>query len=464
MNRSNAYASTDSFHMILDIFLQLLALGLTTLFLGSSIGESEWMVVLSVFVSFIVIFILANRSANIYNVTLFFYQDRILKKESRSFLLATFCGGLYYYVCMREFVPLRYVICFLCISYLIIFFEICFFQQLLDRVINRKSVPRVLYVGSKDEYNKFRYFLQKTTILVNEIGYVSLEEGDESLEYIGSLPHLEEVLRNYNIDQVFIMQKRDMDIVEIQKYIDLCIEMGVTCRVVVDIYRKRRAWSYQSSIGTYPMITYHTVSLNHGERMAKRLFDIVFSIIGIVLSSPIMLVTAICIRLDSPGPAIFKQVRVGQNGRHFKIWKFRSMYVDAEERKKELMAQNEVKDGMMFKMKDDPRITKVGKFIRKTSIDELPQFFNVLSGSMSFVGTRPPTLDEVEKYETKQWRRLSIKPGITGMWQVSGRSNIKDFEEVVRLDTQYIDNWSMWLDIKLLFMTVAVVLQHKDAY
>ena len=136
--------------------------------------------------------------------------------------------------------------------------------------------------------------------------------------------------------------------------------------------------------------------------------------------------------------------------------------MDAEEQKKELMKQNEM-DGLMFKMKDDPRITKVGKFIRKTSIDELPQFFNVLRGDMSLVGTRPPTVDEFERYEEHHKRRLSLRPGITGMWQVSGRSDIQNFEDVVRLDLEYIDNWSFWLDIKILFQTVFVVFFHRGA-
>ena len=192
--------------------------------------------------------------------------------------------------------------------------------------------------------------------------------------------------------------------------------------------------------------------------------DILAGIVGVILSSPIMLVTAIAIKLDSPGPILFKQTRVGQNGRHFKIYKFRSMYIDAEERKKELLEQNELEGGVMFKIKDDPRITRVGKFIRKTSIDELPQFFNILGGSMSLVGTRPPTLDEVEKYETSQWRRISIKPGLTGMWQVSGRSNIKSFDEIVELDTEYIDNWTLGMDIKIIFKTILVLLKHDDAY
>ena len=140
------------------------------------------------------------------------------------------------------------------------------------------------------------------------------------------------------------------------------------------------------------------------------------------------------------------------------------MYIDAEERKKELMAQNEIEGGVMFKMKDDPRITKVGKVIRKLSIDELPQFFNVVQGTMSLVGTRPPTLDEVEKYKRNQWRRISIKPGLTGMWQVSGRSKVQNFDDIVELDTEYIDNWSLWLDIKILLKTVVVLLKHNDAY
>ena len=249
-----------------------------------------------------------------------------------------------------------------------------------------------------------------------------------------------------------------------QKYVDLCIEMGVTVRLVVDFYKRRRANSYVSSVGTYPVITYHTIILNTYEQFIKRVMDIIGGMIGIIVFSPIMLVTAIAIKLDSPGPVLFKQTRVGQNGRHFKIYKFRSMYIDAEERKKELMAQNEIAGGVMFKMKDDPRITRVGKVIRKLSIDELPQFFNIVGGTMSLVGTRPPTLDEVEKYQTKQCRRISIKPGLTGVWQVSGRSNVTDFEEIVRMDVEYIDNWSLLLDIKILFKTVIVLLKHEDAY
>ena len=171
---------------------------------------------------------------------------------------------------------------------------------------------------------------------------------------------------------------------------------------------------------------------------------------------------ALAIKIESPGPVFFAQERIGRNGRRFKIYKFRSMYIDAEERKKELMEKNQM-NGLMFKMDDDPRITKVGKFIRKTSIDELPQFYNILVGQMSLVGTRPPTVDEFNQYSLYYKRRLSMTPGLTGMWQVSGRSSITDFDEVVKLDLEYIDNWSVGLDIKILFMTVYTVLFRRGA-
>lgn len=202
--------------------------------------------------------------------------------------------------------------------------------------------------------------------------------------------------------------------------------------------------------------------LTFSESVLKRIIDIAGGLIGCIISLPIILITAIPLLIESPGPLIFKQPRVGKNGRFFNIYKLRSMYADAEERKKELMADNQM-NGFMFKMDNDPRITRVGRFIRKTSIDELPQFWNVLKGDMSLVGTRPPTLDEFEQYESHHKRRLSMRPGITGLWQVNGRSQIKNFEDVVRIDCEYIDNWSLWLDIKILLKTVAVVLGRRGA-
>ena len=209
--------------------------------------------------------------------------------------------------------------------------------------------------------------------------------------------------------------------------------------------------------------------------MIKRLMDIAGGLAGCLVTLIVLIIFGPVIYMNSPGSIFFAQERVGRNGRKFKMYKFRTMYPDAEERKKELMEQNRVKDGMMFKMDFDPRIignkilpdgTKkegIGSFLRKTSLDELPQSINILRGDMSLVGTRPPTVDEWEKYEPHHRARMSFRPGLTGLWQVSGRSQITDFEEVVKLDTKYIDEWSLGEDLGILLKTVKVVLGDDGA-
>lgn len=194
----------------------------------------------------------------------------------------------------------------------------------------------------------------------------------------------------------------------------------------------------------------------------KRGMDILGGLVGLLLTAVAFPFLAAAIRLESPGPLFFKQKRVGRNGRIFTMYKFRSMYADAEARKAALMERNKMQ-GPLFKVTDDPRVTRVGKFIRKTSLDELPQFFNVLKGDMSLVGTRPPTLDEYKQYTSDQKRRLSFRPGLTGLWQASGRSDITDFDEVMKMDLQYIREWSVYLDIRVLLQTIATVLFRKGA-
>lgn len=195
----------------------------------------------------------------------------------------------------------------------------------------------------------------------------------------------------------------------------------------------------------------------------KRVIDVLGASLGLLLLAPLFLVLAIAIKLDSPGPALFCQRRVGLDGREFEMYKFRSMYVDAEARKAELLALNEVKDGPIFKMRHDPRITRVGRFIRKTSLDEFPQLFNILLGQMSLVGPRPPLPSEVLAYTSEQRQRLMVLPGATGLWQVSGRSDLGSFHAMVALDLAYMNKWSLWLDLKILMKTIGVVLRMEGA-
>ena len=225
-------------------------------------------------------------------------------------------------------------------------------------------------------------------------------------------------------------------------------------------------------IGDYTVLTTSTNYASLNELFLRRVFDIMCGIIGCVFTLILCIFVGPAIYIASPGPIFFSQERVGKNGKKFKMYKFRSMYLDAEERKKELMKDNKLGDGKMFKIDFDPRVignqvkpdgshkTGIGEFIRKTSIDEFPQFFNVLKGDMSIVGTRPPLISETNLYEYQHFARLAIKPGITGMWQVSGRSEII---EVVELDKYYIENWNLGLDIKILLKTVLVVVCKKGA-
>jgi exopolysaccharide biosynthesis polyprenyl glycosylphosphotransferase len=263
------------------------------------------------------------------------------------------------------------------------------------------------------------------------------------------------------VDEVFICLP-GVSTTEIRKMVKKFEEMGLTCHYNVDLFSRSNPNTYVQQLAGYSVISFTLKTMDSRRLLIKRLVDIVGALVGLIITAVITPFVAIAIKIDSPGPVFFSQIRIGKNGRRFKIWKFRSMYVDAEERKKELEAQNEVK-GLMFKMENDPRITRVGRFLRKTSIDETPQFLNILVGDMSMVGTRPPTEDEFEKYNGYYRRRMSITPGLTGMWQVSGRSDIQDFEEIVRLDLEYIDNWSLGLDIKILIMTVFTVLGRKGS-
>ena len=263
------------------------------------------------------------------------------------------------------------------------------------------------------------------------------------------------------LDEVFVYAP-ELPQKQIQMILSGFDEMGVDCHYCLELPGMDANRSSIDDFGGYSVITYTRFRSSYKKLLIKRVMDIAGGLVGMLITLLFFPFVAIAIKLDSPGPVLFSQIRIGRNGRRFKIYKFRSMYVDAEERKKELEKQNEMQ-GLMFKMENDPRITRMGKFIRKTSIDELPQFYNVLKGDMSLVGTRPPTADEFEKYNQYYRRRISMTPGLTGLWQVSGRSEIEDFDDVVKYDLQYIDSWSLTLDIKILLRTVWVVLAGRGS-
>lgn len=278
-----------------------------------------------------------------------------------------------------------------------------------------------------------------------------------------------EYLTHQWVDEVLITGKNEA------KIVSGIIETGVVTHINLDDL-------FEAPVGRKMLVekvnksTVLTITMNYcstGDLFLKRAMDICISIVGCIFTGILFIFVAPAIYVADPGPVIFAQERVGLNGKHFKMYKFRSMVQNADEMKAKLLAQNRHSDNLMFKMDFDPRIignkvlpdgttkTGIGEFIRKTSIDEFPQFFNVLKGDMSIVGTRPPTLDEVAQYQSWHKQRLAIKPGITGMWQISGRSNIDDFASVVKLDTEYINNWNIGLDIKILFKTFTAVLK-KD--
>lgn len=268
---------------------------------------------------------------------------------------------------------------------------------------------------------------------------------------------------HHDIDEVFILDSHIRQEEIMQTWITEMELMGIIVDVNIDIFDIKSSGKRSlNRVGKYAVVTFARNIFSTRQMVAKRALDVLGGLIGMIILAAVSIFVAPMIKLESPGPVFFGQTRIGKNGRKFTFYKFRSMYQDAEKRKKELMAANEV-NGLMFKMENDPRITKVGRFIRKTSIDELPQFWNVLKGDMSLVGTRPPTVDEFEHYEAKHKCRLSMTPGMTGLWQISGRSDIKDFDEVVKLDMQYIDNWTILKDIKIILLTIGVVFSGKGS-
>ncbi|MFT3985793.1 MAG: sugar transferase [Lachnospiraceae bacterium] len=353
------------------------------------------------------------------------------------------------------------------ITYLLHLF---FKKYMMEHYRNSASSDKVMVVTQRKYADKLmKKILEEKAwnYAITSIALVDEPSGSSEKQKIEGIPvvadgeNLFEVARRLTLDEVFLYLP-GVSIETVKEIIQGFETMGVTCHYNVEIPELNLEGKTAGNFAGYAVMTFSLQYLDYRRMLLKRGVDIFGSIVGLCMTAVLIPFVALAIKIESKGPVFFSQIRIGKNGRRFKIWKFRSMYMNAEERKKDLEQKNEMQ-GLMFKIEDDPRITKVGKFIRKTSIDELPQFFNILKGDMSLVGTRPPTVDEFERYNIHYRRRLSITPGLTGMWQVSGRNEVNNFDEVVKLDLEYIENWSLRLDIKILLQTIGVVLFGKGA-
>lgn len=279
---------------------------------------------------------------------------------------------------------------------------------------------------------------------------------------LGDVSRLAQILEERDVQEVIVATS--LPSAEIRRIADCCFDHGAALFAVPPVSDVVDCRAEPMRMGSCPLIRLHPGRLEVPALLLKRAFDLVLASLMLVVALPLMALIAIAIKLDSPGPVFFRQVRVGLGGRRFVMWKFRSMYIDSEEQHDDVLRLNAYPDRRLFKAPQDPRITRVGRILRRMSLDELPQLFNVLAGDMSLVGPRPPIPREVAEYEPHHFERLSVVPGITGPWQVGGRNLITDFEKVVRMEKAYIQSWSLLLDAKILLRTVKVVLSGEGAY
>jgi exopolysaccharide biosynthesis polyprenyl glycosylphosphotransferase len=324
----------------------------------------------------------------------------------------------------------------------------------------------IIIVGTEERALSLAQDIERNKDLgLRILGFLSTGEADppkklNGYPVLGFASDLPRLLEREVVDEVIFSISQE----ELKKMEDLflvCEERGITARVALNFFPHIIAKTHLEELDGVPLLTFSATPKNELLLFLRRLFDFMGSIFLMAIFSPLFLLIALLIRLDSPGPIIYRQVRCGLNGRKFMLYKFRSMVQGAEMKQNDLAAHN-LMSGPVFKMKVDPRVTRICKFLRKSSLDEFPQLIHVFKGDMSLVGPRPPLPEEVEKYEGWQRRKLSMKPGITGLWQVSGRNQI-DFDQWMKLDLEYIDNWSLWLDFKILLKTILVVLSGKGA-
>jgi exopolysaccharide biosynthesis polyprenyl glycosylphosphotransferase len=372
-------------------------------------------------------------------------------------------AGLYFFKTLdysRRFM----VYCAALMLVLILAYRLLLLLYLKHSVQKGVGANHILIVSDPQRFDRVKSVLAEQLSWGHQI-VGRLAVGDEpggADKVLGRLEDLEAVLRHRPIDEVVFAVSGDRTL-DLEPYLAYCHKTGVSVRILPAMWSLGYGRLSIDTCQGVPFLILKSAPFNASGMLYKRILDLLVGLAGTLLFLIMYPCVALAIKLDSPGPVLFKQKRMGRHGRVFELYKFRTMCVDAEHRKAELTAGNKM-NGPIFKLSTDPRVTRLGRFLRKTSIDEFPQFWNVLKGEMSLVGTRPPTLDEVACYKPDHLKRISAKPGITGLWQVSGRNEITDFDQIVELDCRYMDNWRFFNDLKILAQTIWVVLRRKGAF
>ena len=431
-------------------------IGTEDLWAGTLIQGRSISILLALLCGFTVVLVMTSRRLHLYTpmrITSVLHEQRLSAQAClTSGLLLT---GTLYLVHAND-IPRRIVL--LTVGLVIVALGL---RRLLYRVALYRRFDRgigtrnVLIVGTGPEAQALRHHLESLRYLGYTFkGFVQCgDQASGSGDVVGTLETLFQSVRKFFVDEIFFTTRCDRETV--QGVLEKARVQGVDLRVVPDLY-DGLAWnSPVEYIGQFPTIPLHCGQVPELGLMIKRAFDIAFSATVMVVLLPLFALLALAVKLDSPGPVFYLSERIGKKGRVFHCTKFRTMVVDAEQRRAELMHRNE-RDGVLFKVSNDPRVTRLGRLLRKYSLDELPQFWNVLKGEMSVVGPRPPLASEVKEYKLSHLRRLDVTPGITGLWQVQGRRD-PSFASYVSLDVNYIDNWSVWLDFKIILRTVAVM-------
>jgi exopolysaccharide biosynthesis polyprenyl glycosylphosphotransferase len=422
-------------------------------------GRSMW-ILLALLFGFTISLIFTSRRLNLYTPK----KLTSILHEQRLSLQACFTSGLLLtgalYLIHADDIPRGIVLATICMVAVSLSLRRFIYRFLLyRRYENGVGTRNVLIVGTGPEAHALRHHLESIRHLGYTFkGFIDVPGSGTPLsaasgEVVGNLDTLFQHARKQFVDEIFFTSPCERGIV--QNVLEQARTLGVDLRVVPDMY-DGLAWNSPIEyIGQFPTIPLHTGHAPEVGLIFKRLFDLVFASTVVCVISPILLAIAVAVKLDSPGPVFYRSERIGKKGRVFECLKFRTMVRDAEKRRADIMHMNE-RDGVLFKISNDPRITRLGRYLRKYSLDELPQFFNVLRGDMSVVGPRPPIASEVKEYKLSHLRRLHVMPGITGLWQVQGRRD-PSFASYVSLDVTYIDNWSIWLDFKIILRTIGVV-------